>query len=403
MYFDSDIGEVDNNYAAKIRTEKEAEAVGKSKNGMPNWLLPDDQEIEDWNLGSESDPKMIKINKLLKKELKDKTWNLFLKFKDVFAWEHIDLKGVDPEVCQHTIPLKSNARLVCLQRYRMNPNYAKKVKKEIYNLLKSGFITKVASSDWLFPIVIVPKKNGKLRVCVDYRKLNAHTIKDPFPLPFTDMMLDEIAGHEMYSSMDGYSGYNQLKIAPEDRPKTTFITEWGAFMYLVMPFGLCNAPATFQRCMMEIFNEFLHKFLAIFVDDFTIYSTEELHILFLEMVFQRCREKRICLNPFKSVVMVWKGQLLGHVVFRMGIEMATNKIKCILEARPPRNISELSSFLGYINFYIRRFNHMFATKAIVLYVLTQKDVRFIWTSKCEASFQALKNAVSTKPILRQPN
>ncbi|MCO5577579.1 hypothetical protein L7F22_031410 [Adiantum nelumboides] len=212
---------------------------------------------------------------------------MFQNYKDVFAWEHTDLKGVDPEVCQQRILLKQDACPVRLQRY-INPNYAKKVKEEIDNRLKAGFITKVANSDWLFPIVVVPKKNGKLRVCVDYRKLNAQTIKDPFPLPFTDMLLDEIAGYEMYSFMDGYSGYNQLQIAPEDRAKTTFITEWGAFMYLVMPFGLCNALATLQRCMMEIFNEFLHRFLAIFMDDFIVYSDEEQHLLFLEIVFKRC-------------------------------------------------------------------------------------------------------------------
>ncbi|MCO5561575.1 hypothetical protein L7F22_015195 [Adiantum nelumboides] len=211
--------------------------------------------------------------------------DLFLKFKAVFAWEHTDLKGVDPKVSQHRIPFKPDARLIRLQRYKMNLNYAKKDKEEIDSLLKAGFITEVESSDWLSPIVVIPKKNGKLRVCVDYKKLNAQTIKDPFPLAFTDMMLDEIAGHEMYSFMDGYNGYNQLKIAPEDIEKTTFITEWEAFMYLVMPFGLCNAPATFQHCMVEIFSEFLHRFLATFVDDFTIYSTEELHILFLERVF----------------------------------------------------------------------------------------------------------------------
>ncbi|MCO5601430.1 hypothetical protein L7F22_055551 [Adiantum nelumboides] len=247
IYEESSSEEVDSTYAAETRTDKEAKAMARRKSGMPTWLLLEDQKIEEWNLGSEENQKMIKINKLLKKELKDKAWNLFMKFKDVFAWEQSDLKGVDTNVCQHTIPLNPDARPVCLQRYRVNPNYAKKVKEEIDNLLKARFIIEVANNDWLFPIVVVPKKNGKLRVCVDYRKLNTQTINDPFPLPFTDMMLDEIAGHEMYNFMDGYSGYNQLKIAPKDRSKTTFITEWRAFMYLVMPFGLCNVPATFQR------------------------------------------------------------------------------------------------------------------------------------------------------------
>ncbi|MCO5551528.1 hypothetical protein L7F22_005032 [Adiantum nelumboides] len=131
-----------------------------------------------------------------------------------------------------------------MQRYKMNPNYAAKVKEEINALLKAGFIAEVESSDWLYPIVVVPKNNGKLRICVDFRKLNEQIIKDPFPLPFTDTMLDQVAGHEMYSFLDGYSGYNQISLAEEDREKTAFITEWGAFIYLVMPFGLCNAPAT---------------------------------------------------------------------------------------------------------------------------------------------------------------
>ncbi|MCO5598428.1 hypothetical protein L7F22_052523 [Adiantum nelumboides] len=181
----------------ETKTNKEEEATAKRKSELTNRLLPDDQEIDEWNLDSEQDPKMIKITKHLKKELKDKAWNLFLKFKDEFAWEHTYLKGVDPEVCQHRIPLKLDARPVRLQRFRMNPNYAKKVKEEIDNLLKVGFITKVESHDWLFPIVVVPKKNGKLRVYVDYKKLNVKTIKDPFPLPFIDTMLNEITRHEM--------------------------------------------------------------------------------------------------------------------------------------------------------------------------------------------------------------
>ena len=327
---------------------------------------------------------------------------MFEDFKDVFAWEHEDLKGVDPKVCQHRIPLIPDAKPVRLQRYRMNPNYAKKVKEEIDNLLKAGFIAEVESSDWLFPIVVVPKKNGKLRVCVDYRKLNAQIVKDPFPLPFTDMMLDEVAGHQMYNFMDGYSGYNQLALALEDREKTTFITEWGAFMYLVMPFGLCNAPATFQRCMMVIFADFLHKFLAIFVDDFTVYSQQQQHLLYLRMVFQRCREKRICLNPFKCVFCVWKGQLLGHIVSQQGMQMSADKVSDLINAKAPTFVTEVSSFLGYANFY-RRFVEHFAAIAIPLYELTQKDVPFTWTAECQKAFEQLKATIASEPILRQPN
>jgi hypothetical protein len=128
----------------------------------------------------------------------------------------------------------------------MNPKYAAKVKEEIDKLLKVGFIYPVKETEWLSPIVIVPKKNGKLRVCVDYRKLNEVTKMDPFLLPFTDQVLEAAAGHEMYSTLDGFSGYNQILTALKDQLKTCFITEWGPFVYRVMPFGLKCAPTTFQ-------------------------------------------------------------------------------------------------------------------------------------------------------------
>ena len=343
----------------------------------------------------------IRLSKAVPEEMRDKFTELFHEFEDVFAWDHTELKGIDPSVCQHRIPLKMDARPIRMQRYRMNPNYAKKVKEEIDALLKAGFIVEVESSDWLFPIVVVPKKNGKLRVCVDFRKLNEQTIKDPFPLPFTDTMLDQIAGADMYSFADGYSGYNQISIADEDKEKTTFITEWGAFMYLVMPFGLCNAPATFQRAMMAIFKEYLQKFMAVFVDDFTVYSGKEEHLECLRLVLIKCREKKVCLNPFKCLFGADRGEVLGHIVSKRGIEMSEGKIKAILEATAPTNASEVSSFLGFINFY-RRFMNKLAELASPLYALTKKDAEFSWDSKCQEGFEAIKRMVAEKPILRQP-
>ena len=147
------------------------------------------------------------------------------------------------------------------------------MKHEIDKLLKAGFIYPVDRAEWLSPIVIVPKKNGKLRVCVDYRKLNGATKSDPFPLPFTEEILETVAGHEILSLLDGFSGYNQVRVAPEDQPKTCFITEWGAYATRVMSFGLMSAPSTFQRGVMTIFAEFLNDFMKVFLDDFSIYGS----------------------------------------------------------------------------------------------------------------------------------
>ena len=154
---------------------------------------------------------------MLSEDFKEKLSELFHEIEDVFAWDHTKLKGFVLEVCQHRIPLRMNVRPIKMQRYQLNLNSPKKVKEEVDALLKVGFITKVESSDWLFPIVVVSKKNGKLRVCVDFKKLNEQTIKDPFSLPFIDTMLDQIAGAKMYSFVDGYNGYNQISLAEEDK------------------------------------------------------------------------------------------------------------------------------------------------------------------------------------------
>ena len=162
-------------------------------------------EVEEVQVGDE-EKRTVRVNKQLPNEFRKDLLEVFEKFQDVFAWDHSELKGIDPRVCKHKIPLRMDDRPVRMHRYKMNSNYAAKVKEEIDALLKVGFIAEVESSDWLFPIVVVPKNNGKLRICVDFRKLNEQTIKDPFPLPFTDTMLDQVARYEMYSFLDGYKG-----------------------------------------------------------------------------------------------------------------------------------------------------------------------------------------------------
>jgi hypothetical protein len=141
------------------------------------------------------------------------------------------------------------------------------VKEETDRLLEAGFIYPVNNSEWVSPIVVV-----KIRVCQDFRKLKSATKKDYFPLPFTDIILDHVAGHQQYSFLDGFSGYNQVFIRMSDQLKTTFTTEWGTFAFNRMPFGLCNAPGTFQRLIMDIFKDFLKYFLKVFIDDFAVFT-----------------------------------------------------------------------------------------------------------------------------------
>jgi hypothetical protein len=187
--------------------------LGRAREALEQELAVSQQvrptELEELNLGTAEEPRNVLITKELDTEFKEQLTNVLQAYKDVFAWSYEDMKGLNLEFYHHKINLAKDVVIPVQQRrYRLNPNYAAKVKEEIDKLLRVGFIKPVKRATWLSPIVVVPKKNGKLRVCVDYRKLNAATITDTFPLPFTDGLLDTVAGHEMYSFLDGFSGYN---------------------------------------------------------------------------------------------------------------------------------------------------------------------------------------------------
>jgi Reverse transcriptase (RNA-dependent DNA polymerase) len=231
--------------------------------------------------------KFINISRHIQGDLKTLYLDLLQQYKDVFAWSHSDLKGIPAHLGEHRIDLLDGAIPIRQRQYRLNPKYSLLVKEELDKLLAAGFIYPVLSSEWVSPIVIVPKKTGsdgkpKIRVCQDFRKLNAATQKDHYPLPFIDLVLDMVALHELYSFLDGYSGYNQVSIRQEDQDKTTFMTDLGTFAFWVMPFGLCNAPGTFQWIMMIIFQDFLRKFLEIFINDFCVYGAEKDHLKHLK-------------------------------------------------------------------------------------------------------------------------
>ena len=192
-------------------------------------------------------------------------------------------------------------------------------------------------------------------MCIDYRRLNAATKKDHLPLPFIDDMLNRLAGRKFYCFLDGLSGFYQIPIAPEDQAKTTSTCPFGTFAYRRMPFGLCNAPATFQRCMLSVFSDMVTKFVEVFMDDFSLFGDsfdECLHRL--DLGLKRCIECNLTLSWEKSHYMVREGIVLGHVVSNRGIEVDKAKLEIIEKLPPPTCVKELQSFLGHVGFH-RRF------------------------------------------------
>ena len=236
----------------------------------------------------------------------------------------------------------------------MAPNFWEPVQKEIARLLEAGLIFPVDNSSWCAPIVVSVKKNGKIRICVDFKQLNKATIKDFYPLPFIDQILDFLAGKECYSFMDCFVGYNQIALAPEDKLKTTFTTIFGTFAWHVMPFGLCNAPATYQRFMHETFKDMETQSLRIYLDDLGAATDSTKHVEALRAGLEKCREKSVALNPDKCLFVVPYGLLLGHLISGRGIQMDPAKVALLLALKAPTSRKELQSVLGSIGYY-RRF------------------------------------------------
>ena len=240
------------------------------------------------------------------------------------------------------------------------------------------------------------------RVCIDYRQLNTTTMKDHFPLSFIDQMLDRLAGHPHFYFLDGYSGYNQIAIAPEDQEKTTFTCPYGTYAFRRMPFGLCNAPATFQRCMMSMFSDLIEEIMEMFMDDFTVYGSSFEHCLNnLETVLQRCKDKQLALNWEKGHFMVIEGIVLGHKIYATRLEVDQSKVSIIKTLAPPTTVKGIRSFLGHAGFY-RRFIKDFYKIARPLCRLLEKDTRFKFDDSCKAAFEEIKIRLVQAPIMAVP-
>ena len=341
--------------------------------------------------------------------------------KNALGWSLADLKGIRPSMCMHHILLEEGYKPSTEAQRRLNPTMKEVVRKEVLKWLDTGVIYPISDNAWVSPVQVVPKKGGTTvirtennillpsrtvtgwRICIDYRKLNKATRKDHFPLPFLDQMLDRLAGHEYYYFLDGYSGYNQISIAPEDQEKTTFTCPYGTFAFRRMPFGLCNAPGTFQRCMMAIFSDMVEKTIKIFMDDFSVLGNSFDNCLEnMRSVLVRCEETNLVLNWEKCHFTIQEGIVLGHRISARGIEVDRAKIEAIEKLPPPSSVKGIRRFLGHAGFY-RQFIKDFSQIAKPLSNLLVQGIPFEFDSHCLHAFSVLKDKLVSTPIVVAPD
>nr|GEZ81092.1 DNA-directed DNA polymerase [Tanacetum cinerariifolium] len=332
------------------------------------------------------------IAKDLKVNKKEALLKVLKYHKRAIAWKIIDSKGIDPRFYTHKILMEEDYKPIVQSQRRVNPKIHEVIKKEVIKLLDADMIYLIFDSPWVSPSHWVPKKGGITvvenenneiiptrlvtgwRVCIDYRKLNDATRKDHFSLPFMDKMLEKLAGNEFYCFLDRFSSYFQILISPPDQENTTFTCPYGTFAYLIMPFGLCNAPGTFRRCMMAIFHDMIDKTMDVFTDDFL----EKCHFI------------------------VKEGIVFGYKISKNGLEVNHSKVDVIAKVPYPTTVKGVRNFLGHAGFY-RRFIQDFSKIARHMTHLLEKETPFLFSNDCIDAYETLKKKLTEAPILVVPD
>ena len=300
--------------------------------------------------------------------------SLLLEYRDIFSSKDKPLGQTG--LVEHQIdtgtsrPIKQRPRREAIGRQPM-------VKEELEKMLSQGVI-EPSTSPWASPIVLVTKKDGSVRFCVDYRRLNEVTVKDAYPLPRIEDNLDSLSGSAWFSTLDLASGFWQVKMEEDSKEKTAFCTRYGLFQWKVMPFGLCNAPGTFERLMERVLAGLQWKVALLYLDDVIVFSaSQEEHMTRLGQVFQRVREAGLQLKPKKCQFFREEVQFLGHVVSKEGVATDPEKIKAVREWKPPVTVKGVRAFIGLTNYY-RRFVPRYSEVVKPLIELTKARAPFIW-------------------------
>ena len=308
-------------------------------------------------------------------------------------------KGLPPRrKYDFKIELEEGAKPVKKGLYRLSEKELEELRKQLDELTDSGFI-QPSKSPWGAPILFVSKKDGNMRMCVDYRALNKLTVKNSYPLPRIDDIFDQLKGAKFFSKIDLRSGYHQIRLDPDSVPLTAFRTRYGHFEFLVLPFGLTNAPASFMTLMNEIFREHLDVFVIVYLDDILIYSkTWNEHLEHIKIVLEILRKEKLFGKVSKCLFGVPQVEYLGHIIGQDGVSVDPHKVKAVQEWPRPQNRQQVQSFLGFVNYY-RRFIKDCSLLAKPLILLTG-NTKFEWTTIQDKSFEILKSKICSAPVLR---
>jgi hypothetical protein len=277
------------------------------------------------------------------------------------------------------------------------------IEREVKNLLDAKIIVPLRYFEWVANLFPFRKRNGEIRLCVDFRNLIRLSLKDNYPLPKMDNFLEKLVGANRMSMIDGFSGYNQIAVHKDDKEKTAFTTPWGTFMYDKIPSGLMNIGSTFQRAMDIAFVGKRYKFVVIYLDDLTVLSKYDVeHLVHLKQMFEKCRKFSLSLNPKKSHFEMQEGKLLGHIVSRYGIKIDLKMVESIDTINILRNRKEIQYFLGKIIF-LRRFIPNFAEIVKLITYMLKKDNEVKWKTETKASFKHIKKVIGEAPMLASPD
>lgn len=285
--------------AGAVKMDEELDALSAPQQ-LEDGSQPTIDELMEINLGTEDDRRTIFVSAMLSEGEREDYWNFLMEYRDCFAWNYKEMPGLDPRVAMHKLAIDPQFCPVKQPARRLRPEFEDQVIAEVHKLIKVGFIKEIQYPRWLANIVPVEKKNGQVRVCVDFRNLNRACPKDDFPLPITEMVVDATTGFGALSFMDGSSGYNQIKMDPVDALDTAFRTPRGNFYYTVMPFGLKNTGTTYQRAMTYILDNLIHQSVECYVDDMVVKTKDRKdHQDDLWVVFERLRRHQLKMNPLK--------------------------------------------------------------------------------------------------------